>query len=258
LSGDYSGPRKAKPPFPINLLFNQKAFYLFFIILMIASMAAVGLGPGFGSSSGNNPVPIVEEQSTAEATAINLKTWPDGPAPTIDGTKPYIARLETNKGEIQIQLATDAPATVNSFAFLAGTGFYNGTILFYVNHDYFAQGGDPTCEPDSPNQCSGVGSPGYTLPVEKTQQGHEQWAVVAPYLSEGQVAHGSQFRILFQPDLRSDGKETVFGKIVDPQSQQILESLSAFQPCNIVEGSQSCDVDTSSALVINNVTVEPA
>ena len=43
--------RRAKPPFPINLIWNVKAFYVTFIIVMIASLAVVdrgeeGLGVG--------------------------------------------------------------------------------------------------------------------------------------------------------------------------------------------------------------------
>ncbi len=36
--------RRAGPPFPINLIFNVRAFYVAFIVVIIASMAAVGLG----------------------------------------------------------------------------------------------------------------------------------------------------------------------------------------------------------------------
>jgi len=248
----YSAPRKAKPPFPINLLFNVKAFYLFFIIVMIASLAAVGLGTGLGSNNAQ-PLPIADENSTPEPTRNPFVF--DAPAPTIDGTKPYQAVLQTNKGDIVIDLVTDAPAAVNSFAFLAGKRFYNGMTFFYVNRNFVAQAGDPTCRADSKTTCSGVGGPGYSLPVQGSES-HEQWAVVAPTLAEGgQEVHGSQFRILFQPDPRLDGKETVFGKVV--QGQEILQALQDYVPCSIVSSS-SCQADTSAALVIEDVIVQPA
>jgi cyclophilin family peptidyl-prolyl cis-trans isomerase len=248
----YQGPRKARPPFPINLLFNVKAFYLFFIVVMIASLAAVGLGTGLGSNN-SQPLPIVNENSTPEPSRNPFVF--DAPAPTIDGTQPHQAVLRTNKGDIVIDLATDAPAAVNSFAFLAGKRFYNGMTFFFVNHSFVAQAGDPTCRTDSKTTCSGVGGPGYSLPVQGLER-HEQWAVVAPTLAEGgPEVHGSQFRILFQPDPRLDGKETVFGKVV--QGQQILESLPDYEPCSIVS-SPTCQTDTSSALVIQDVIVKPA
>jgi peptidyl-prolyl cis-trans isomerase B (cyclophilin B) len=252
---EYPGPRKTRLPFPINLIFNVKAFYVFFIVVMIASMAAVGLGVG-SSSGGNEPAPIIDATPEPEATPDAMVF--DSPAKVIDATQPHVATLTTDKGDIKVQLATDAPQAVNSFAFLAGKGFYDGTALFYVDPTIGAQGGDPTCSPTSEGQCTGVGGPGYTLPVEATQEGHVQWAIVAPMLSEGSgQVHGSQFRILYQPDDREEAKasETVFGKVI--QGQEILDGLPPFVPCSIATVDQ-CDADFTNALVITDIVVEPA
>ncbi len=222
---------------------------------MIASLAAVALPTGFGGSS--RPPPIEEETPPAEATP-NALSFPHGPGPTIDGTKPHIAIIKTKAGDIKIQLATDAPKAVNSFAFLAGHGFYDGATFFYVNKDFVAQTGDPTCRADAQTLCSGVGGPGYTLPLEQSSLKHDQWAVAALTLGEGgQEMHGSQFRILYQPDQRLDGQETVFGRVVDPDSQKILESLNNLELCSIVSAA-SCAKDLSSALVIDEILVEQA
>ncbi|MDL1898707.1 peptidylprolyl isomerase, partial [Anaerolineae bacterium CFX7] len=49
------------------------------------------------------------------------------PPMTIDPTKTYRATLETNKGNIVMDLyPQDAPQTVNNFVFLAREGFYDG------------------------------------------------------------------------------------------------------------------------------------
>jgi peptidyl-prolyl cis-trans isomerase B (cyclophilin B) len=249
---DFSGPRRAKPPFPINLIFNVRAFYMFFIVVMIASIAAVGLAP---SNSGSRDRPNTDEESVVEPTPNSAMVF-DAPAPTIDGTQPHVATLKTDEGDIKIQLVTDAPSTVNSFAFLAGSGFYDGTEFFYVDRDYVAQAGDPGCREGGENVCSGTGGPGYSLKLEKTQEAHEQWAVVAPTLGEGgEDIHGSQFRILFKADPRLDGQETVFGNVV--QGQEILEGLSDLAPCSVVT-SEVCTNSRESALVIRDVIVEPA
>ena len=225
---------------------------MFFIVVMIASIAAVGLAPGGG---GRRQTVDVDDPSVIEPTPNAALTF-DKPAPTIDGTQPYIATIKTDKGDIKIQLVTDAKDTVNSFAFLAGNGFYDGTAFFYVDQGYVAQAGDPGCRPDGENVCSGVGGPGYSLKLEaNTALKHEQWAVVAPTLGEGgEDVHGSQFRILLQADPRLDGKETVFGKVVD--GQEILEGLSDFALCSVVT-SDSCNANLDSALVIRDVVVEP-
>ena len=225
---------------------------MFFIVIMIASMAAVGLGTGGG---GTRQTVDVEDPSVTEPTP-NAALIFAGPAPTIDGTQPYIATIKTDKGDVKIALVTDAPETVNSFAFLAGNGFYDGTAFFYVDHGFVAQAGDPGCRPDGENVCSGVGGPGYTLKQEGgTALKPEQWAVVAPTLGEGgEDVHGSQFRILFKDDARLDGQGTVFGKVVE--GQEILEGLSDLAPCEVVT-SEDCDPDLSLALVIRDVVVEP-
>jgi peptidyl-prolyl cis-trans isomerase B (cyclophilin B) len=227
-----------------------------FIVVMIASMAAVGLYSGGG---GNNAAPDVQDVEPAEETPSTVLNFPEGPDPVLDATKGYVATVETNKGTIKIDLLADAPEAVNSFAFLAGNGFYNGTSLFYVNKDYFAQGGDPTCSLDSETVCTGAAGPGYTLNVENKEATHDEWTVVAPYVTQGQSVHGSQFRILFRPDTRLDGAETVFGKITDQDSRDILSALSDFEPCSVVS-SATCapDADMASTLVIEMVTVGPA
>lgn len=227
-----------------------------FIVVMIASMAAVGLST---TSGGGNNAPDVEDVEPAEETPSTVLNFPDGPDPVVDASKGYVATLETNKGTIKIDLLADAPEAVNSFAFLAGNGFYNGTALFYVNQNYFAQGGDPTCSLESETVCTGAAGPGYTLNVENKEAAHEEWTVVAPYVTQGQSVHGSQFRILFQSDSRLDGSETVFGKITDQDSRDILSSLSDFEPCSVVS-SATCapDAEMASTLVIEKVTVGPA
>jgi len=226
---------------------------------MIASLAATGLATGLGGSTGggSSPPPIDEESPVPEETPTGLLTF-DGPEDTIEASDPHKAIIRTDKGDIEIELATDAPEAVNNFAFLAGKGFYNDLTFFYVDKRYFAQAGDPACESSGQHLCSGHGSAGYdSLPLVEGSASHEQWAVVAPAIIEGQEVHGSQFRILFKEDPRLDGKETVFGKVVG--GQEILEGLEDFVPCSVAQ-TDDCDPepDMSSALVIKEVIVEPA
>ena len=250
---EYTGPKKTKLPFPINLIFNTKAFYMFFIVVMIASIAAVGLYSGGSRRTRTEPPPL-EEEAAAEPTPGTVTF--DAPAKTIDNSRPYVATLKTDKGDIKIELATAAaPETANSFAFLAGSGFYNGTLFFYVDKDYVTQAGDPTCRAGGDSVCSGTGGPGYSLKLENAQATREQWTVVAPTLAQGgEDVNGSQFRILFRDDQRPNAQETVFGKVI--QGQEILEGLSNLAPCTVVSA-EPCDADVSGALVIQDVIVEP-
>ena len=250
---DYQGPRRAKPPFPINVIFNAKAFYIIFIVLIITSLAATAIARSSGGGK-RSTVPEAEDRVTAEETPNNSLTF-GAPAPTIDRSKSYLATIKTDKGDIKIDLAAAAPDTVNSFAFLAGNGFYNNTVFFYVDKQYAAQAGDPTCRKDAPGVCSGAGGPGYSLPLQNADAGRKQWDVVAPTLVQGgEDVSGSQFRILYRDDPRPNVKETVFGKVIDGTS--ILEGLSNLTPCSVA-GTANCDGDLSSALIIKEIVVEP-
>ncbi len=224
---------------------------MFFIVVMIASLAAVGFAPNSGGR--NRTVDDLEPPEETPAAAVSFSE----PAKTIDSKTPHLAVLKTSAGDITINLATDAPLAVNSFAFLAGKGFYDGTAFFFVDRQFVAQAGDPTCRADAKITCSGVGGPGYTLKVEKTKVGHSQWAVVAPSLGPGQDVHGSQFRILFQADQRLDGDETVFGMVTDAESQRILAEIGEIAPCSL-SNATDCATDLKSALVIEEVIVQPA
>jgi len=226
---------------------------MFFIIVMISSVAAVGLYSNSSGPRGVDP-PELGEDVSAEPTPGGLSF--DAPARTIDGSRPYVATIKTDKGDIKIDLATaDAPETTNSFAFLAGSGFYNNTVFYYVDNDYVTQAGDPTCRTGGESVCSGTGGPGYSLKLENAQAPREQWTVVAPTLGQGgQDVNGSQFRILLRDDQRANVQETVFGKVIEGQG--ILEGLSDLVPCQVVSV-EPCDPSVEGALVIQDVIVEP-
>jgi cyclophilin family peptidyl-prolyl cis-trans isomerase len=85
--------------------------------------------------------------------------WNTPPAMEIDPQKSYAARMETDKGEMLIELFADkAPKTVNNFVFLSRQGFYDGIIFHRVIANFMAQGGDPTG--------TGTGGPGYKFEDE--------------------------------------------------------------------------------------------
>lgn len=221
---------------------------------MIASMASIG----FAQNTGNKPEgpPIIDITNTPEATS-QAKTFAS-PGPVIDGTKPFVATFTTNKGEIVVELATDTPDTVNSLAFLAAKNFYDGQAFFYLDHNYWAQTGDPACNPDLQQVCTGTGDAGYRVAVEVGKLKHVKWAVVAPSVQGSEdLVSGGQFRILFADDERLDGTETVFGMVVE--GQDILESAAQFHLCTaLTQETPGCQKDFSDALIIENVSVEPA
>ena len=72
-----------------------------------------------------------------------------------DKSKPN-AVLETNKGQIVIELYPDAaPKTVDNFATLIQQGFYDGISFHRYVAEFVIQGGDPKGD--------GTGGPGWTI-----------------------------------------------------------------------------------------------
>ncbi len=125
---------------------------------------------------------------------------------TINTSKKYTATIETEKGDIVLELlASDVPATVNNFVFLAREGFYDGTTFHRVIPGFMAQGGDPTG--------TGTGGPGYKFADEFTKHAHVTGAL--SMANAGANTNGSQFFITYAPQHHLDGKHSVFGQLID-------------------------------------------
>ncbi len=250
--------RRARPPFPINLIWNVKAFYVTFIIVMIASLAATGLATGIGGSSTQQQTsPIDEDESPVpEETPTGLLTF-KAPEDAIDASAEHKAVITTDQGEIVIALNADAPEAANSFAFLAGQDFYDGLEFFWVLPEFDVQAGDPTCESSGDFPCTGAGGPGYDLPREGDSTQADKWTVIAPATSPGsERVHGSQFVIALRDELEFEG--SVIGQVMT--GQEILESLTERTPCFGSQSSESCQTEEElpPALIIEDVEVQPA
>ncbi|MFG2828435.1 peptidylprolyl isomerase [Streptomyces sp. NPDC048434] len=89
------------------------------------------------------------------------KTWSKEPAMSVDTSASYTAKLTTTCGTIDLKLdAGKAPHTVNSFAFLAGQGYFDHSKCHRLVDQgiHVLQCGDP--------KGTGRGTPGYTIPDE--------------------------------------------------------------------------------------------
>lgn len=128
----------------------------------------------------------------------------------IDAEKSYRARIETDKGTIEVELYPEhAPKTVNNFVFLAREGFYEEVPFHRVISDFMIQGGDPTG--------TGRGGPGYQFEDEVSGNPLKHEAGVISMANAGPNTNGSQFFITHSPQPHLNGRHTVFGKVVDGQ-----------------------------------------
>ena len=151
------------------------------------------------------------------------KQWSNPPEMILDPKKKYTAILDTDNGEITIELFADkTPRTVNNFVFLAQAGFYDGTFFHRVIKNFMAQGGDPTG--------TGRGGPGYRFKDEFNDDLHHDKPGVLSMANAGPNTNGSQFFITHIPTPWLDGKHSVFGQVADEDSLQVLMSIPERDP----------------------------
>ena len=136
------------------------------------------------------------------------KQWDNPPEMRIDPGKMYKAKIETNRGVIELELYPQhAPKTVNNFVFLAEEGFYDNVTFHRVIGDFMIQGGDPTG--------TGRGGPGYRFEDEGADNPLSHERGVISMANAGPDTNGSQFFITHSPQSHLNGKHTVFGKVVE-------------------------------------------
>jgi peptidylprolyl isomerase len=125
----------------------------------------------------------------------------------IDPEKTYTATMVTSKGTLEILLDPHAaPATVNSFVFLARWHYFDGIVFHRIIPGFVLQGGDPTG--------SGAGGPGYRFNDELPKAGRYEVGSLA-MANAGPNTNGSQFFVISGPDgVRLPPLYALFGKVV--------------------------------------------
>ncbi|MFL6136881.1 MAG: peptidylprolyl isomerase [Frankiaceae bacterium] len=173
-----------------------------------------------------NPTGSAGASSTASATGNGFcepapakpahpRSFRSEPPLAIDRAATYQATLATNCGTLQADLfASKAPRTVNSFAFLAGKGYFTGVPCHRVTSAgiFVLQCGDPTG--------SGSGGPGYQFGDENLDAFGKAGASGTVTYPAGTLAmanagpgtNGSQFFIVYK-DSPLAPSYTPFGKV---------------------------------------------
>ena len=157
---------------------------------------------------------------TVGLIALGQKQFTSCPAFDIDPAKQYIATIQTEKGNIVMQLFPDkAPLAVNSFVFLARQGWFDGVTFHRMIPGFVAQAGDPSG--------TGKGNPGYFFNNEISDLKFDKPGMVS-MANSGPDTNGSQFFITFAPATHLDGGYTIFGQVIS--GLEVAENLTPRDP----------------------------
>ncbi|MDQ1540341.1 MAG: peptidyl-prolyl cis-trans isomerase [Actinomycetota bacterium] len=118
----------------------------------------------------------------------------------------YTATLNTSQGAVTLKLnAAKAPCTVNSFVFLAGKKYFDGTTCHRLTTAgiFVLQCGDPTA--------TGGGGPGYQF-ADENLKGATYPAGTVAMANAGPGTNGSQFFLVYK-DTTLGPNYTPFGTI---------------------------------------------
>jgi len=150
--------------------------------------------------------------------------------------------VSTSCGDITLELDPSvAPETVNSFVFLARSGYFDGSVSHRIAPGFVVQAGDPTG--------TGRGGPGYTIADELPGEGFLYETGFLAMANAGPGTTGSQFFIVLA-DAPLPPDYTYFGKVAD--GFDTLEAIAQIPLGVNPFGEQSVPLET---LYIQQVTV---
>ena len=161
--------------------------------------AAASLAPGtcaYGKSAGGK-----------------VKNVGTPPAKDVVHTGTRTVAVKTSVGDMTFELdQAKAPCTANSFEFLAGRKYFDGTTCHRLTTSgiFVLQCGDPSA--------SGSGGPGYqygeeNLPAKPTDPKTGYGKGVLAMANAGPGTNGSQFFIVYKDGSGLESKYTIFGKV---------------------------------------------
>ena len=116
-------------------------------------------------------------------------------------------KLETNMGEIIIELYDNMPITAGNFEKLVKDGTYNGVIFHRIINGFMIQGGDPTG--------TGMGDPDIPIIRDEFSNNNKNNRGTISMANAGPNTGSSQFFINLVNNNFLDDKHPVFGKVIE-------------------------------------------
>jgi cyclophilin family peptidyl-prolyl cis-trans isomerase len=192
----------------MRLLNRARVPVLLAALALLAAVVAQAEGePAQSRSTGVEAVAafIAKSGIDTESNGWKLRV-PRPPKVPFDTSKKYFWNLQTNVGNIKVELMPDvAPMHVSSTIYLTELGFYDDTLFHRVIPGFMAQGGDPTG--------TGRGGPAYKYKGEFDRNVKHDAKGMLSMANAGPGTDGSQFFLTFKETPHLDGKHTIFGKV---------------------------------------------
>jgi cyclophilin family peptidyl-prolyl cis-trans isomerase len=181
-----------------------------FAVAAIGVLAAILTGCGGGSdSTAVTSAAGCKQVEAPEPEQVSLTA----PEQTVRAGEKLTAVVTTSCGTFEIALDTRrAPKTTNSFAYLAGQGFYDGLDFNRVVSGFVVQGGDPLGDGRG---APGSGGPGYSVTEPPPADTAYTKGVVAMAKSfdEPSGRSGSQFFVVTSLDTGYPPEYALLGKV---------------------------------------------
>lgn len=128
------------------------------------------------------------------------------------------SHIETNKGTIKLTLFfEEAPLTVSNFVNLSNRGYYDKLTFHRVIDNFMVQGGCPLG--------TGTGGPGYKFEDEFHPSLKHDKPGILSMANAGPGTNGSQFFITHVETPWLDNRHSIFGCVLDDDSQKIVNSI---------------------------------
>ncbi len=259
-------------------MFRRRTSQLLLLIVSTALVMAACGGDDDASTSESTAATPTESTAatpTAAPSTSTAPTTPPGPPPTdyagfraqptacgaeqpaervevqypgpedmdIDPKSRPVALISTSCGDITVELDPSiAPETVNSFVFLAESGYFDGTVSHRVAPGFVMQAGDPTA--------TGRGGPGYVLPDEYPPADYMYERGVVAMANAGPGTTGSQFFIMLA-DAALPPQFSVFGRVTN--GMEVLDTIAALPLAVGPSGERSTPLES---VYLNSATIE--
>ena len=238
------------------------SFTVLLTVLLLIVISTLGNTSGSETASAATTTTEVAETKVfpteAEETEITepfqIREPQDAEEPTVEITEiadtvTYTAQIEIlNYGTITVALdAEAAPITVENFAALAESGFYDGLTFHRIIEDFMMQGGDPNGDGTGGSENTIVGE--FTVNGYNNDLSHTRGAISMARANDYNSA-SSQFFIVHEDSTFLDGQYAVFGYVTD--GLDIVDKI-----CESAEPTDSNgSIDPDAQPVIKSITIQ--